>query len=253
VNNKKMTGQNKSAAPEVNKNSSSVGADGEQPTIKKDNEIIANETGQFNMQAINNAENQRNQNQRKTAGLQVISMTELYDTVYPPREPIVDGFLYAGTHLFVGAPKVGKSFFMAQLAYHVAMGIPLWEYPVRRGTVLYMALEDDYARLQKRLSVMFGVESADNLYFTTKAKTLNEGLDRELEDFIADHKDARLIIVDTLQKVREACGDRYSYANDYEIVARLKAFSDKYNICLLKSKLPLLYKGIHISSIFYMH
>ena len=233
MNNKKMTGQNKSAAPEVNKNSSSVGADGEQPSIQKDNEIIANGTVQFNMQATNNAENQRNQNQRKTAGLQVISMTELYDTVYPPREPIVDGFLYAGTHLFVGAPKVGKSFFMAQLAYHVAMGIPLWEYPVRRGTVLYMALEDDYARLQKRLSVMFGVESADNLYFATKAKTLNEGLNKELEDFIADHKDVRLIIVDTLQKVREACGDRYSYANDYEIVARLKAFSDKYNICLL--------------------
>ena len=66
---------------------------------------------------------------------------------------------------------------MAQLAYHVAMGIPLWEYPVHRGTVLYLALEDDYARLQRRLSVMFGVESADNLFFATQAKTLNEGLD----------------------------------------------------------------------------
>lgn len=50
-------------------------------------------------------------------------MTELYDTTYPPRTPIIDGILYGGTYLFVGAPKVGKSFFMAQLAYHVAMGI----------------------------------------------------------------------------------------------------------------------------------
>ena len=54
-----------------------------------------------------------------------VSMTELYDTVYPPRTPIVDGFLYGGTYLFVGAPKVGKSFFMGQLVYHVAMGLPL--------------------------------------------------------------------------------------------------------------------------------
>lgn len=69
-------------------------------------------------------------------------MTELYDTVYPPRTPVVDGFLYGGTYLFVGAPKVGKSFFMGQLAYHVAMGLPLWDYPVRKGTVLYLALED---------------------------------------------------------------------------------------------------------------
>ena len=54
-------------------------------------------------------------------------MTELYDNVYPPRTPVVDGFLYGGTYLFVGAPKVGKSFFMGQLAYHVAMGLPLWD------------------------------------------------------------------------------------------------------------------------------
>ena len=63
----------------------------------------------------------------------------------------MEGLIDAGTYLFVGAPKVGKSFFMAQLAYHVSMGIPLWDYKVRQGSVLYLALEDDYARLQKRL------------------------------------------------------------------------------------------------------
>ena len=87
--------------------------------------------------------------------------------------------------------------------------------------------------LQRRLSVMFGVESADNLFFATQAKTLNEGLDQQLEEFLKAHTDARLIIIDTLQKVREVGGDRYSYASDYEIVTRLKAFSDKYGICLL--------------------
>jgi hypothetical protein len=94
-------------------------------------------------------------------------MTELYDTVYPLKTPVVDDFLYAGTYLFVGAPKVGKSFFMAQLSYHVAMGLPLWDYPTHKGTVLYLALEDNYARLQRRLSRMFGVEGCDNLYFAT--------------------------------------------------------------------------------------
>ena len=168
-----------------------------------------------------------------SGGLQTVSMTELYDTVYPPRTPVVDGFLYGGTYLFVGEPKVGKSFFMGQLAYHVAMGLPLWNYPVRKGTVLYLALEDDYARLQRRLSGMFGVECADNLYFVTQAKTLNGGLDRQLAEFLKAHTDARLIIIDTLQKVREVGGDRYSYSSDYENVTKLKSFSDKYGICLL--------------------
>lgn len=80
---------------------------------------------------------------------------------------------------------------------------------------------------------MFGVESADNLFFATKAKTLNEGLDTQLESFVKEHTDARLIIIDTLQKVREVAGDRGSYASDYEIVTKLKTFSDKHGICLL--------------------
>ena len=206
---------------------SSVVAHRQRQVLQQGKEIIANETAQINLQAAQNPEKSR------SGGLQIVSMTELYDTVYPPRTPVVDGFLYGDTYLFVGAPKVGKSFFMGQLAYHVAMGIPLWDYPVRKGTVLYLALEDDYARLQRRLSGMFGVECADNLYFATQAKTLNEGLDRQLEEFLKEHTDARLIIIDTLQKVREVGGDRYSYSSDYEIVTKLKSFSDKYGICLL--------------------
>ena len=203
---------------------SSVGADGAQPYVKKSNEIIANPQRQINLQAAEkstaghfsgSATAKSPGESGQSGSLHTVSMTELYDTVYPPREPVADGFLYNGIYLFVGA------------------GIPLWEYPVHRGTVLYLALEDDYARLQRRLSVMFGVESADNLFFATQAKTLNEGLDQQLEEFLKAHTDARLIIIDTLQKVREVGGDRYSYASDYEIVTRLKAFSDKYGICLL--------------------
>ena len=219
-----MTGKRKTTA-----SVSSVGADGKQPNLKNDTEIIANETVQINLQATNNCKSP----EKSGCSLQTVSMTELYDTLYPPRTPVVDGFLYGGTYLFVGAPKVGKSFFMGQLAYHIAMGIPLWDYPVRKGTVLYLALEDDYARLQRRLSQMFGIESADNLYFATQAKTLKEGLDGELEEFMKQHTDARLIIIDTLQKVREVGGETFSYSNDYEIVTKLKAFSDKYGICLL--------------------
>ena len=33
--------------------------------------------------------------------------------------------------------------------------------------------------------------------------------------------------------MREVGGDRYSYSSDYEIVTKLKSFSDKYGVCLL--------------------
>ena len=214
---------------------SSVGADGKQP-LKRTKESIADLPEKGNLQATNSigvcVKNQKKE-ANKTDELQAISMTELYDTVYPPKIPIVESLIYAGTYLFVGAPKVGKSFFMAQLGYHVSMGINLWDYPVRKGTVLYLALEDDYARLQKRLSRMFGMESSENFYFATQSKNLNEGLEEQLNEFVKKHTDARLIIIDTLQKVREVAGDKFSYASDYEIVTKLKAFSDKHGICLL--------------------
>ena len=214
-----MTDNRKTTVP-----GASVGADAVQSSDKITTNIITNSDKQINLQAAKKSNN---------FGLNTISMTELYDTVYPPRRPIVNDLLYSGTYLFVGAPKVGKSFFMGQLAYHVAMGLPLWEYEVHQGTVLYLALEDDYARLQRRLSRMFGVEETNNLYFATQAKSVSEGLDQQLEGFIREHPDVRLIIIDTLQKVREIGGDRYSYASDYEIVTKLKTFSGRYGICLL--------------------
>ncbi len=99
--------------------------------------------------------------------------------------------------------------------------------------MLYLALEDDYARLQKRLSRMFGIESSDYFYLSVRAKSLSEGLCEQLENFVKAHRDTKLMIIDTLQKVKEASGDRYSYSIDYEIVTKLKAFSDTYGVCLL--------------------
>lgn len=165
--------------------------------------------------------------------LHTVTMTELYDTVFPPRTPLIDGLLYSGTYLFAGSSKIGKSFFMMQLAYHVAMGIPLWNYPVRQGTVLYLALEDDYARLQGRLVQMFGVESTPNLILTTQSRTLTGGLTEQMERFMQRNTNTRLIIVDTLQKVREIGNEAYSYAADYQNITELKSFTDRHNLCVL--------------------
>lgn len=201
----------------------SVGADAEQSLSKNTFQIITNPKEQINPQASKSTEH----------NLKTISMTALYDAIYPPKTPIIDGFLYAGTYLFVGAPKIGKSFFMAQISYHISMGLSLWEYPIHKGTVLYLALEDDYARLQKRLSQMFGIEASNSLLFATEASTLHDGLEQQLDAFLQKYPNTRLIIIDTLQKIRERNSEHYSYANDYDIVTKLKSFSDKHNICLL--------------------
>ena len=212
----------------------SVGADGEQPISQTTTPSIAEEPAE-NKSQDERMEDILRELQRTSdpAYLHTVSMNELYQNVYQSRPPIIDGLLYPGTYLFAGAPKVGKSFLIAQIAYHTSMGVPLWKYPVRKGTVLYLALEDDYHRLQERLYRMFGTDGADNLFFSVSAGNLGNGLDEQLQEFMKQHTDTRLIIIDTLQKVREVGGDNYSYANDYEVITRLKQFADSYGICIL--------------------
>ena len=103
----------------------SVGADGEQPISQTTTPSIAEETTENNP-LEKSLEERLLEMRRMTdpAYLPTISMSELYQNVYQGRPPIIDGLLYPGTYLFAGAPKVGKSFLMAQLAYHVSMGLP---------------------------------------------------------------------------------------------------------------------------------
>ena len=220
--NKKMTAPNLSAA-----------TDREQPSIIS-NSIIP-DSGENDNPFEDDWESIFLQMQQATdpAYIHTISLNELYEQVYASRPPLIDGLLCSGTYLFVGAPKMGKSFLMAQLAYHVSLGRTLWGYNVRQGTVLYLALEDEYRRLQERLFRMFGVEGTDELHFATSVKQLGGGLQEQLDRFVRDHPNTKLIIIDTLQKVRENGGDRYSYANDYDIVGQLKNFADQRGICLL--------------------
>lgn len=213
----------------------SVGADGGQPILCTDTSITDppqdcnDKFPEENMEELLRKMRRMND----PANLFTVTMRELYETVYQSRPPVIDGLLCSGTYLFAGAPKVGKSFLVAQLAYHVSTGQKLWEYDVRPGTVLYLALEDDYQRLQERMFRMFGVEGTDKLHFATYAKQLGNGLDEQLDKFVREHPDTRLIIIDTLQKVREMGGEAYSYADDYQIVGRLKQFADRKGLCLL--------------------
>lgn len=80
---------------------------------------------------------------------------------------------------------------------------------------------------------MFGVNGTDRLRFATAAKQLGNGLDEQLEFALHKYPETKLIIVDTLQKVREATSENYSYASDYQVIGALKSFADKHSICIL--------------------
>ena len=164
--------------------------------------------------------------------MRIFSMPELMDTHFPSRPCIIENLLPAGTYLLAGAPKIGKSFLVLQMAYQVSAGEPFLGFPSRQGTVLYLALEDTYERLQKRLAQMTEQDS-EHLILSVFSETLDEGLTERLSDFWSEHTDTVLIIIDTLQRVRSRTPDNGSYAADYDTLARLKEFSDTYGVTVL--------------------
>ena len=216
----------------------SVGADERQSIQKTTDSIIPTSNLKINDPTENSEESfeemcRRMQRLTDPRYLHTITLTELFQTSYTSRPPIIEGLLYAGAYILAGAPKIGKSFMVAQIAYHVSTGQDLWGYKVHQGTVLYLALEDDFQRIQSRMFMMYGVEDTPNLHFATTAGKIGNGLDEQLENFIREHSDTNLIIIDTMQKIREVGGEAYSYASDYEIIGRIKQFADQHGICVL--------------------
>lgn len=161
------------------------------------------------------------------------TVDDILEEQYLINSYIVENFLYNGTYIFAGAPKVGKSFFILQLAYCVSRGIPFMNRNVNQSDVLYLALEDTYIRLQRRIANMFGTEDNSRLHIAVNAGSIPENnLIKQLENFLLTHGKTRLVIIDTLQKIREVSGD-YSYSKDYSDISCLKNFADSYGICLV--------------------
>lgn len=85
----------------------SVGADTEQSSQKCSNNSITE-----NAENINSFEEMQRELRKMLdpSYLKTMSMTELYDTVFQSRPPLIDGLLYPGTYLFIGAQSSAKVF-----------------------------------------------------------------------------------------------------------------------------------------------
>ena len=148
---------------------------------------------------------------------------------------VAEGLLPQGLVLLASPPKYGKSWLALDLCLSVASGKPFLGRPCQRGECLYLALEDGEQRLQSRMSRLLGDQPAPaGLFYQTKAVSLDNGLLTNLDFFAVKYPRARLIVIDTLQKIRgEERTASSVYAADYAVMGQLKEFADRHGICLL--------------------
>ena len=170
------------------------------------------------------------ENKLKTVDAETLLSTPMSKTMF-----IVDNLIPQGVNVISGASKIGKSWLMLWLGLQVAQGLPVWGLPTQQCDVLYLSLEDTQRRIKDRLYNLTDT-APSNLYFAVMCGLIGGGLEEQITDFLSDHPKTKLVIIDTLQKVRDTkggAGKTGMYGNDYDDISSIKKIADEYNIAVL--------------------
>ena len=164
--------------------------------------------------------------------LETMTAEQLQRAPYSPVPFLVDELIPEGLHILAGAPKIGKSWLALWLCLCISQGQPLWNFAVTQGEVLYLSLEDSFQRIQTRLFDLTE-DAPPTLHFAIMADTLKHGLEQQIEQFLMEHPTTKLVVIDTLQRVRGTGSDSNLYANDYHDIGILKQLADRRQIAIL--------------------
>ena len=167
---------------------------------------------------------------KNNAPLRTVDGAALMNQPLRPPNFVVDTLISQGLHLLAGSPKVGKSWLALWLAVTVAKGESVWNMTTRQGTTLYLCLEDSVLRIQNRLFEITE-DAPENVHFCTECALIGQGLEEQVDAFVAAHPDTVLVIIDTLQMIRPV--HDATYANDYRDLSVLKRLADKHGIAIL--------------------
>lgn len=148
---------------------------------------------------------------------------------------LVEDMLPVGLAIIASPPKSGKSWYSLDLCVSVATGTKFLGHMTNKSGSLYLALEDSNCRLQERLKkVLNGRTPPKDFAMSIKALDLEHGLLGQLEGFLKENPNTKLIVIDTFQKIRNAIKRGESaYTADYREAGQLKSFADLHKICIM--------------------
>lgn len=173
------------------------------------------------------------QNKKDFSEYKHTNAKDLQKASLPAVKVLVMDILPEGTSLLAAPSKIGKSWFVLDMGLSIAAGRSFLSHDTVKHNVLYLALEDSLNRLQSRMNkILAGDEAPENFHFWINAPRLDNGLIDVLTDFVKVY-DIKLIIIDTLQKIRGAAvKNEGAYDKDYREMGELKQFADSNNISL---------------------
>ena len=162
--------------------------------------------------------------------LKMYSSEYIMNTQMKPIEYCVDGLISQGLFILAGAPKVGKSWLALDMCLSIAKREKVLGKATSCGHAVYLSLEDSLIRLQNRLYELTD-DPSDNLHFAIMAESISNGLPEQIEYCRKRFDDLKIVVIDTLQKVRNE--SESSYGTDYKELSVLKALADKLEITIV--------------------
>ncbi|MBR3179118.1 MAG: AAA family ATPase [Clostridia bacterium] len=165
--------------------------------------------------------------------LETVSANTLIATPFEPLKMLVQNLIGEGITIIGGGSKCGKSWLMLKLCLAVADGAPFFDMETEQADVLYLCLEDSFRRLQERLFKLTDNDAPENLHMAVSAGVIGNELEDQIRDFKDKHPNLRLIVVDTLQMVREQDPYLNAYADDYKCLTRLKALAESIGLSIV--------------------
>ncbi|MBQ9257974.1 MAG: AAA family ATPase [Acidaminococcaceae bacterium] len=166
--------------------------------------------------------------------LKIFTAQALKEANPQPPQFIIDKVLPAGFVMFAAPPKTGKSWLCLSIADAIAEGHSFWGFQTVKGSVLYLALEDSDYRLNSRLNLI-GSRRPPNLQLAIHgADTIGAGLIEQMSKWADENNDARLIVIDTLGRVKGAGKPGMNaYENDTLMFSPLQQFAVKRKLCIV--------------------
>jgi len=144
-----------------------------------------------------------------------VDMRALRRMDIPPLKFAVADILPEGLVFFAGRAKSMKSWTMLDICYKVQNGMDVLGRKTSQGDCLYLGLEDSERRLKDREHKL-AVDTLTPPYVDVDAPYLKMGLEESLQQWIDDVANPRLIVIDTLARVKQAMGKRSGTAYDHD-------------------------------------
>ena len=162
---------------------------------------------------------------------------EMMDMQIKKPKWLAKGVIPLGCSVLAGAPKSMKSFFVLNLALSVVTGRKAFRsVSVRQSPVIYLALEDNKARMQTRMQAILNKEKPlglTDLHIYYEFPTVKDGGLGVLEQRVEEWK-PRLVVVDILERFRSRTTSRdYSYRDDYGALAGLQGLASKHQLTVV--------------------